>query len=143
MFEKFRNIIRWIFVLWKYDHPYEMDTIYPLIKHKLQCFKEEMILSKGIWREGEQERLDTCIKLLDQLIENDFIKAEQKAFDEKYGKCNLDQISLSYSKAKTIEEKAFASVEYSKLMHLEDSKRHQVRLKLFMLLTNNIDKWWI
>lgn len=143
MFRKLKNIIRWIFVLWKYDQPNEVNTLYPLIRYKLQRFEEEMSLYNSVWRVGEQERLHTCIKLLDQLIEDDFIKVEQEAFDKKYGEYRLDQIGLSYSRAKTIEEKALASAEYSKLMHLEDSRRHQVRLKLFMLLTNNIDKWWI
>ena len=151
MFEKLANIIRWIPVLWKYDQPYAVDSMLPLLKYKLKRFEAEMNRTHAIWRTSEKEKLYSYISLIDKLMKDEFIKNETNAFYKEYGKPDLkpaDQehpnlVSIDYSLADTKEKKAAASIEYAKLLDLEDQRKHQARLKLFMLLANNMHKWWV
>lgn len=136
MFAKLTNICKWIVYLWKYDNPYDYNTIYTLLRFKLKQMSNEMEKASYIKDiDKDKEKIDQSIQLLDSLIENDFCKNELKLYYEKWGYPeSLDSIN---------NRSAEAMKEYKAILDEEERRERKIRLQLFMIIYNNIRKWWI
>ena len=146
-----KNIKAWWHVL-KNDNDYDFLTIYLILKFKLEQLYNTLSNAPIADIEPELQRIDYCIGLCDQLINDDFCEKEFKHHDAKWGKIEVKTEKIENSKnlraefirpfANTEEEKKQEDEEFSKICMLEAERRQKAILSLFLTIANNHRKWW-
>lgn len=139
----FENLFTWLPIIWR-DRNYDYEYIYKLLQKKLLLTLNE--LKKDHYDE-EEYQIEACLMLLDKLIDNKYGEGIYDAFDAKWGNASFVKnqeniIELTYFHAKTSEEKEQNRKEFLACVELEEKERARDRVKLFNLLSENIESWW-
>ena len=154
------KIVQWIPILWN-DWDWENSHILKILNYKLSRVEKALIEDpyhtdeKTGKRSGpilakEVKEARDCIK---RILENDYCKKEKKLHNKKYGKLDmiLNEDDITYGKdgkplsrgVTWINGGPAASRSLMKIYNLEEKRRKDDYKKLFDILTEKSERWWI
>jgi len=151
-----KRIVDYIPILWN-DEDWDYEFIFELLKYKLQRTRNEIFDGCGDEKEWKNPRIaeiDEVIKIIDKILNNDFVEEEHCLHEKKYGiikmesgekdeKTGLVRCNMYYELSKdNAELQKEASDEARKIYALEEERTQKALDDLFNLLSKNIRKWW-
>lgn len=150
-FQTLKTVKAWWHVL-KNDIDYDFTSVYPVLKFKLEQIYNTLDNAPIEDIEAELQRINYCIGLCDQLIENNFCEKEFKDHDLRWGKLKIETESIENSDVlravltrpavNTDAEKDQERKEFREICDLEEERRKKAILSLFLTIANNHYKWW-
>ena len=151
-----KHVIEYIPTLWE-DRDWDYNYILTLLKYKLQRTRNEIARGCGDdeqWIKPRTAEIDEALRLIDKILENNFVEEEQKAHKEKYGNIKIEFGSRN-EKTSTVSSEIYyekyreneqlqkeASSENMKIYQLEEERIEKAYDDLFNYLSKNMRKWW-
>lgn len=130
-----------------FDHSYIFQILKMKLENDVKYYKKySLSLNSGEY----VEEMETCIKLLDRIINDVYFDLAYEEHDKKWGKLNMefkdedDRKYLEFSRKNVIteEDKEKERKEFLKCCHAESQMRQQDIDNLFDFMKRNILKWW-
>jgi len=143
-----KNLIYWFPIIW-YDRNFDHYYLSIILKHKLKDMAK-FYNSPHAWGEDAPklaEQMETCVTILDRIIEDDYNREGYDVHDEKWGELIFDrgtegQILLKRTKRITEEEEEIEQKEYSEVYEKEIKDRDNDIENLFKIIKENLLCWW-
>ena len=156
-FWNIRNIIRWIPVLWN-NFDWDYNFMYDIMRFKIERMAHYQ-RNNGhlVNNELYASRMDTFIRLLNKVREEEYLFDHNKTITEKYGNWKFDFIEYNkeddgggkwYSAVKKWEKdytpQQIEDIEKESDMLFESDIKQQAKAEriLWKFFTHNVRHWW-
>jgi hypothetical protein len=155
-FRQIKRIVEYIPILWA-DADWDYNYIFYLLKYKLQRTRKEIAKGSGDdeqWIKPRTAEIDEAIRLIDQIMDNNFVEKEHEEHEAKYGSIKMEtgekdektgcfRADIYFEKTVGNEElKNLAHEDSAKIFELEEQRTQKALDDLFNHLSKNIRKWW-
>lgn len=160
-FRRIKNVISWVPTLWRAQW-YEYDTFYHIMRFNLNKmihqFKTFHVQYVGI--ERDIELMETCVRLIDKLIEEQYCDESFNEIHRKYG--NSKMITEPYIPKPGEPENrngwyTYKGIQYERIIvdtetdekdrraiiKAGEKKQEKARKLLFYILYEKLEHWWI
>lgn len=146
------NLISYLPILIK-DRDWTPEYIFILLQHKLRRVKKSFSNIKYMPEKGRRKilgQLATAIKLIDNIVENDFCKEEHAFHDLIWGELEMKTgketeagypVEFSRPKAVTKEQKELEHRRWTCIMNMEEERRKKAINDLFQIISKGFDLW--
>lgn len=146
----FQNLIGWFETMYAYstllweDRDWDFCFILGMLRFKLsrveKYFREDGICTD---HKIQADEVKEAIKLLDEMILDDFCGKEHDAHTKRWGRLKMTKDrGMEHTKVKTASDRNKQRKEFLKIMNLENRRRLDTWQKLFSHLNKHMMKWW-
>jgi hypothetical protein len=147
-----RNLISWFPLAWS-DRYYDFNYTYRAILFKIEQQKKWWIRNeRHVDWEKDVERMNICIEILNNLINDSYETNAYNEHNEKWGEAELTtspghmegyvQLHINHPKAVTVEDQKLEGDEFRSKMQTAREFELAERKKLFMILAEHGPEWW-
>ena len=142
------NLIKWLPIIWG-DRDWDHYYLYRILQKKLKHM-ENFHRNHGhcVGNEAWADQMKGCIKLIENLLDDEYNRNEFDALDKKWGTSFFEETNekgsfeLKHKNIKTKEDEEEHSKEFRECMTKERKLREEDKDELFKLIRENIDCWW-
>lgn len=146
-------VFKWLPVIWK-DRQWDYVFILIILRHKLKMmrdfFNEDAIY---VGADKDAKDMDLCIKLMNRLIEDDYLMNLFKYHDEKWGelrthsiqvpdKPDMYKLEFEVPNVKTESDKRKEEVQRNFLYKQEYKQKQQDLELLTKMINKHLFYWW-
>lgn len=148
-----KNFWKWKGVIWK-DRNYDYHYLLNVMRFKIQdMLNEYNRVNRYIGQEKDKQSLQTCLYLLNRLVDQNYGENVFYFHDRKWGEIKVDWEETDNSDMLTLvtdrdnivteEDKEKERKEFLRLIKHENYLERQDIEYLFKLMSKHVRKWWI
>lgn len=146
-------VFKWLPVIWK-DRQWDYVFLLIILRHKLKMMRD--FFNKDamyVGAEKDAKDMDLCIKLVNRLINDDYLINVFKHHEKKWGELQmksvpyeedprLHKLEFSVPNVKTESDDKKERIQRNFLHNLEEKQKKQDLELLTKLLNKHLFKWW-
>ena len=148
-----QNLIKWFPIIWK-DRDWDHWYLYKTLQFKLiQMEKLQREHGVAVSSEKIAGQIQTCVNLLDRLIEDEYHEMVFKNHDKKWGKSHFNwtdckdkegysKLHITRDNVKTDKDKEQERKEFIRYCKNEEELKKQDLDYLFKTMNKYIQGWW-
>lgn len=146
------KLLQWIPIIWR-DRDWDYIFLLKIMRFKMKRMHEHFEKYGQLVVTSQMvHQLQFCEKKIDEILEDNFIKAEMDAHTEKWGELNTDWYDTETpglsrldlyrpgAREKGLEDQE--REESQELYHLEETRREKAVELLFAVMRRNLRRWW-